>query len=40
MLWKCTRTNENKKRCAATVTTKLIDGHVMMRVQNQNHNHN
>lgn len=31
--WICTGTSENKKRCGAALTTKVIDGLVMMRVK-------
>lgn len=37
MKWTCTRSAKNKKRCTASVETKIIDGYVMMRVINANH---
>ncbi|XP_031625161.1 modifier of mdg4-like isoform X33 [Contarinia nasturtii] len=37
MKWTCTRSDQNKKRCTASVATKRVDGYVMMRVINPNH---
>lgn len=36
--WVCTRNDKkNKRRCIARISTKSIDGYVMMRVKNPNH---
>ena len=35
--WVCTRSDKNKRRCIARISTKVIDGYVMMRVRNPNH---
>lgn len=37
MRWICTRSDKNKRRCTATIMTKVIDGYVMMREKNLNH---
>lgn len=35
--WVCTKNDGNKKRCTASMRSKVINGYVMMQVYNPNH---
>lgn len=36
-IWVCTRSDKYKKRCTATVCTRIVDGYTMLRIRNPIH---